>query len=75
MRVNTLIFALELVGMPAFAISGAALGMRKGMDLVGVVVLGLITSVGGGVIRDLTLGVTPPRTFSNPIYASIAIAV
>ncbi len=75
MRVNTLIFALELVGMPAFAISGAALGMRKGMDLFGVVVLGLITSVGGGVIRDLTLGVTPPRTFSNPIYAAIAIAV
>ena len=66
---DTLIFILELTGMPAFAISGAALGMRKGMDAFGVVMLGLITSVGGGVMRDVVLGITPPRTFSNPVYA------
>lgn len=72
---DTLIFILELTGMPAFAISGAALGMRKGMDAFGVVMLGLITSVGGGVMRDVVLGITPPRTFSNPVYAIIAIVV
>ena len=45
----------ELIGAVAFAISGAALGIRKGMDLFGVAMVGMTTAVGGGILRDAML--------------------
>ena len=68
------ILVLELLGTLAFAASGAMTGIRKNMDIFGVCILGLTTAVGGGVIRDLILGNTPPATFQNPIYAAVAVA-
>ena len=65
----------ELLGTIAFAVSGAMTGLSKKMDIFGVTILGVVTSVGGGVIRDLILGKTPPATFKNPTYALFAIAV
>lgn len=65
---------IELLGTLAFAISGAMTAMRKNMDIFGVCILGLTTAVGGGVIRDLILGNTPPATFRDPIYAAVALA-
>lgn len=70
-----IIFVMEIVGTIAFASSGAMLAIRKGMDLFGVCVLGVITSVGGGVIRDLILGDIPPNMFRNPIYTLVALGV
>ncbi len=70
-----LIFVLELIGTIAFAVSGAVLAVRKGMDVFGVTILGLTTAVGGGAIRDLLLGNTPPLTFREPVYALTAIGV
>ncbi len=67
------IFLLEMVGTVAFAASGALTGIRKRMDVFGVCILGLTTAVGGGVIRDLILGNTPPNTFRNPVYTTVAI--
>lgn len=64
-----------LAGTVAFSVSGALAGIRKHMDIFGVVVLGLSTAVGGGVIRDLILGITPPIIFRDPLYALISIAV
>ncbi|MDD3346695.1 TRIC cation channel family protein [Oscillibacter sp.] len=64
---------LELSGTLAFAASGAMTGLRKNMDVFGVCILGLTTAVGGGVLRDVILGNTPPATFQNPIYAAVAI--
>ena len=49
----------ELIGTVAFAVSGAMTGLKKRMDIFGIATLGLITAVGGGVIRDLVLGNTP----------------
>ncbi len=72
---STLLFIFEIIGTVSFAISGAALGIKKKMDIFGVTTLGIITAVGGGVIRDLILGRTPPATFENPIYALVAMAV
>lgn len=69
------IIALEIIGTVSFATSGAFTAIHKDMDLFGVVILGLTTSVGGGIIRDLILGITPPNTFRDPMYALIAIAV
>jgi len=71
---NLLLF-LEIIGTIAFAASGAMVGLSKKMDIFGVTVLGIVTSVGGGVIRDLVLGNTPPATFRNPVYALVAIFV
>ncbi len=72
---ETLLFIFEIIGTISFAISGAIVGISKKMDILGVGILGIITAVGGGVIRDLILGRTPPVTFENPIYALIAAAV
>lgn len=70
---DTMILTMELVGVLSFAASGAMTGLRKGMDLFGVCILGLTTAVGGGVLRDVILGTTPPATFQDPIYASVAV--
>ena len=68
------IFIIEIIGTIAFASSGAMVGIKKQMDLLGVCVLGMTTAVGGGMIRDVILGVTPPIMFQNPTYALLAIA-
>ncbi len=68
-----LLLLFEIVGTVAFAISGAMTGMKKKMDIFGVAILGLTTAVGGGALRDIILGNTPPVMFQNPIYAVIAI--
>ena len=70
---NTILLILELVGTLAFSASGAMTGLRKNMDIFGVCILGLTTAVGGGVIRDLILGNTPPATFRDPVYATVAL--
>ena len=67
------ILIVELIGTMAFAASGALTGIKKNMDIFGVCILALTTAVGGGVIRDLVLGSTPPATFRDPIYATVAI--
>ena len=72
---ENLLLVFELIGTVAFAVSGAMVGLSKKMDIFGVTVLGTVTSVGGGVIRDLILGNTPPATFRNPVYALVAIFV
>ena len=71
---ETVLLVLEIVGTAAFAVSGAFVGVRRDMDVFGVIILGLTTAVGGGIIRDLILGMTPPHTLQHPIYAMLAIA-
>ena len=71
---DTVLLAFEIIGTAAFAVSGAFTAVRRDMDVFGVMILGLTTAVGGGVIRDLILGLTPPRTFQHPIYAAISLA-
>ncbi len=70
---HAFILSLEILGTVAFAVSGAMIALKKKMDIFGVVTLGLITSIGGGILRDLLLGITPPTTFKNPTYAITAI--
>ena len=71
-RFDLFVFIIELISITSFAVSGSMAAIKKGMDTFGVVIIGVITSVGGGIIRDLILGTTPPITFVNPIYAIIA---
>ncbi|WLD76530.1 TRIC cation channel family protein [Mogibacterium neglectum] len=72
---ENIVFALEIIGTIAFAISGATLCLEKGMDLMGITILGLTTGVGGGIIRDLIIGQTPPLTFRDPTYLVISVVV
>lgn len=69
---ENLTLALELIGTVAFAISGALTGLKKETDLLGVVLLGIITATGGGIFRDILLGSFPPAAFRNPLYVMTA---
>lgn len=70
---ENIFYAMEITGTMAFAVSGAVVGLRKGMDILGVAILGLTTATGGGIIRDLILGATPPAAFLDPVYAILAL--
>ena len=69
-----ILLIFEIVGTISFAVSGAMIALKHKMDIFGVTILGLVTAVGGGVIRDIILGATPPATFANPTYALVAVA-
>lgn len=65
-------FFMEMAGTVAFAASGTMVGVERNMDIFGVSVLGVVTAVGGGMIRDIVLGIIPPNVFTNPVYALVA---
>ena len=64
--------SFELLGTVAFALSGAMVAIEKKADIFGVLVLGIITATGGGMLRDMLLGNLPPRLFSNTLYITVA---
>lgn len=66
------LFPIEIIGTIAFASSGAMAAVRKKLDLFGIIVLGVITAVGGGMIRDLMIGNIPPLMFRDPVYVLTA---
>ena len=57
--------ALDLAGTFVFALSGALKGARHRLDWLGVAVLATLTGVGGGIVRDVLLGDTPPGVFRD----------
>ena len=65
----------EVIGTIAFALSGALKAIQKKLDIFGVCVLAVFTALGGGVVRDLLLGLTPPRMFYSEAYLLTALAV
>lgn len=68
----TVFFMVEMIGTVAFACSGAMVAIKKNLDLLGVIVLGVTTAVGGGMLRDLMIGINPPTLFVNPAYVMMA---
>ena len=72
-QTEQIIFIMEIIGTIAFASSGALTAMHQNMDIFGVNVLAIVTSVGGGVIRDIIIGNTPPVMFQKPIYTIVAM--
>ena len=66
--VDSLLLAFDVLGLFAFAASGALLAIERSFDVVGIVLLAVLTAVGGGIIRDLVLGDTPPDAFDNLWY-------
>ncbi len=74
-KTEYLVYLIEILGTIAFASSGALVGIERHMDIFGVGVLGITTAVGGGIIRDIVLGITPPNVFRNSSYVLVAIIV
>ena len=70
-----LLYLLDLLGTAAFAASGAWAGVRREMDLFGVLMLGMVTAIGGGTLRDLLLGDLPPFCFKNEVYLWLPLLV
>lgn len=69
---DKIIFALELIGVAAFAVSGAMVAIEKKADIFGVIFLAVTTALGGGVIRDVLLGQLPPKMFTSYVYLLVA---
>ncbi|HET8855816.1 MAG TPA: trimeric intracellular cation channel family protein [Salinimicrobium sp.] len=59
---------LDLLGTVAFAISGSLVAMNKKMDLFGIFIIGFVTAVGGGTIRDILIGNTPVVWMEETYY-------
>lgn len=67
-----LITTLDVVGTFAFAITGCFKAIKHELDILGLVILGLMTGVGGGIVRDIILGVQPVALTTN-LYFSICL--
>lgn len=67
-----MLFALQILGVAAFAASGAIAAIRRRMDVIGVTVLAVVTAVGGGTIRDIVLGL-PVFWVKQPIYLAVCL--
>jgi uncharacterized membrane protein YeiH len=70
----TAIHILELFGTLAFAASGAFCAMRYELDLLGICVLATATGIGGGIMRDVLLGTTPPAVLVDQTYILVCLA-
>ena len=66
------VLTADLVGTVVFAIEGANAAIRAGLDLLGVLVLSFIVALGGGIIRDLLIGATPPSAIRDWRYPMLA---
>ncbi len=73
MNIDSIFFAIEIIGTIAFAITGVITALEKKFDIFGALVLGTVTAVGGGILRDLILGYTPPMAFRKSVYAITAV--
>lgn len=67
------VLALDLVGTFAFAISGAMAGVRKQLDLFGVLVLSFAAATAGGIVRDTVIGATPPAALADWRYLAVSV--
>lgn len=71
--IQTLIYALDLFGTMAFAVTGAFKAIEHKADIVGIIILATITGVAGGTMRDIIIGRFPPNSISDPWYVVITI--
>ncbi len=69
----TVVFqTIEVVGIVAFALSGAMTAIEQELDLLGVMLIGIVASLFGGIMRDILIGSLPPRVFSHTSFIAIA---
>lgn len=69
---KNLLYVCDMIGVGVFAITGGLMAARQGMDIFGFVVLGIVTAIGGGTIRDVILGLQPVFWIKDPNYLLVA---
>jgi uncharacterized membrane protein YeiH len=72
---QSFITALDWFGLCVFSITGALVASRKKMDIVGFALLGSVTGIGGGTIRDVLLGIQPVFWIKHPAYLLTCVVV
>jgi uncharacterized membrane protein YeiH len=70
---ETLLLVLDLAGTFVFALSGATTGVKRRLDLFGVLVLSLAAGNAGGIVRDLLIGAVPPAAISDWRYLAVSL--
>lgn len=75
MKIEMLMQIMNFIGDVAFAVSGAMTAVQKRMDIFGVCILSIVTTVGGGMTRDVLLGILPPIALVNPRDILVATVV
>lgn len=70
-----MLIVLDLLGVAVFAASGALAAVHARLDVFGVVVLATVTALGGGIVRDLLLGIAPPSTLRQWPYLVVPAVV
>jgi len=74
LSIQTLVYALDLFGTMAFAVTGAFKAIEHKADIVGIIILATITGVAGGTLRDIILVKFPPNSLSDPWYVVITVS-
>jgi uncharacterized membrane protein YeiH len=72
MLLNTAVTLLDWLGVVVFAVSGTLVASRKQMDIVGFALLGIVTGIGGGTLRNILLGELPVFWVREPAYLLIS---
>ncbi|GAB2752354.1 trimeric intracellular cation channel family protein [Nocardioides pakistanensis] len=70
---GVLLVILDLAGIFVFALSGGLVGVRKGLDVFGVLVLASATGLGGGFLRDVLIGAVPPAALADWRYLVVPV--
>jgi uncharacterized membrane protein YeiH len=71
---NDLLRGLDLLGVFIMGVAAGALASRLNFDAVGFAIIGIVAALGGGIVRDLIIGVDPPAAFDGPLYLACALA-
>ncbi len=70
---ENILYSIDLIGTFVFAVSGALKATKYDLDLLGILVLATLTGVGGGIIRDVLLGATPPAVFQDESFLIVCV--
>jgi uncharacterized membrane protein YeiH len=71
-KLSNVVLAADLGGTALFALEGALIAIRAGLDLLGIMVIGFVAALGGGIIRDVLIGATPPAAIRDQRYPLLA---
>jgi uncharacterized membrane protein YeiH len=73
-KLSGIVLAADLGGTVLFALEGALIAIRAGLDLLGIAVIGFVAALGGGIIRDVLIGATPPAAIRDRRYPLLTLA-
>jgi uncharacterized membrane protein YeiH len=69
-----LVLAADLGGTFVFALEGALIAIQARLDLLGIAVIGFVAALGGGIVRDVLIGATPPAAIRDQRYPVVALS-